>query len=100
MTGGRIAGDVAAKLIHQGDFSAKAMEPYKKRWMKAEGKKQEAFYRIAEAISEITDDQFNKLAHRLVKTTPDQLTLTKIFTAIAREKPKILLDVTRAFAGL
>lgn len=100
MTGGQIAGDVAGELIQSGDFSAKAMEPYKKRWMKAEGKKHEAFYRIAEAISEITDDQLNKLAHRLVKTPPDELTLVKIFTAVAREKPKILLDVTRAFAGL
>jgi len=100
MVGGRIAGDVAGLAIQSGDYSEQAMADYPKRWHKAEGKKHEAFYRIAEGIAEITDDQLNKIAHRLAKTPSGKLSLLKIFTSVAREKPKILLDVTRAFAGL
>ncbi len=99
MQGGQIAGDVAGLAIQSGDYSEKALEDYPKRWDKAEGKTHEAFYRISQGIFEITDDQLNKIAHRLVKTPSEKLSLLKIFTAVAREKPKILLDVTRAFAG-
>ncbi len=100
MVGGRIAGDVAGDLIQTGDYSETAMEPYRKRWYKTEGKNHEAFYRISQGIAEITDEQLNKIAHRLAKTPSEKLSLLKIFTAVAREKPKILLDVTRAFAGV
>ena len=100
MVGGQIAGDVAGLAIQSGDYSEKAFDGYPKRWHKAEGKTHEAFYRIGEGIAQITDDQLNKIAHRLVKTPSENLSLLKIFTAVAREKPKILLDVTRAFAGI
>lgn len=100
MVGGRLAGNVAGDLIQSGDYSEQAMVPYTKGWHKAEGKNHEAFYRIARGIAEITDDQLNKIAHRLAKTPSEKLSLLKIFTAVAREKPKILLDVTRAFAGV
>lgn len=99
MQGGQIAGDVAGLAIQAGEYSEKALENYPKRWDKAEGKTHEAFYRIAQGVAEITDDQLNKIAHRLVKTPSENLTLLKIFTAVAREKPKMLIDVTRAFAG-
>ncbi len=99
MQGGEIAGDVAGQLINRGDYSEKAMEEYPQRWHKTEGKTHEAFYRISQGIAEITDDQLNKIAHRLVTNPSENLSLLKIFTAVAREKPKILLDVTRAFAG-
>lgn len=99
MLGGQIAGEVAGQLIQSGDYSEEAMGDYPLRWYKAEGKKHEAFYRISQAITEITDDQLNKIASRLIKNPSENLSLLKIFTAVAREKPKILLDVTRAFAG-
>ncbi|MCF7825328.1 MAG: NAD(P)/FAD-dependent oxidoreductase [Candidatus Marinimicrobia bacterium] len=99
MEGGQIAGDVAGQCIQAGDYSEQAMKAYPERWHKAEGKNHEALYRIAQGIAEITDDQLNKIAHRLVKTPSENLSLLKIFTAVAREKPKMLLDVTRAFAG-
>ncbi len=100
MVGGQLAGQVAAESIQSGDVTVSGMADYPKRWHKAEGKGHEAFYRIAQGIAEITDDQLNKIAHRLVKTPSDKLSLLKIFTAVAREKPGILLDVTRAFAGV
>ncbi len=100
MHGGKIAGEVAAMAIHNGDVSTAGLEAYPKRWRKAGGKVHEAFYRIAQGIELITDDQLNRIAHRLLKTPSDKLSLLKIFTAVAREQPKILLDVTRAFAGV
>ncbi len=99
MQGGEIAGEVAAQAVISGDYSVKALEEYPSRWHKTEGKNHEAFYRISQTIPEITDEQLNKIAHRLVKSPSGNLSLLKIFTAVAREKPKMLLDVTRAFAG-
>lgn len=100
MHGGRIAGEIAATAINVGDITIKGLEQYPKRWRKAGGKSHEAFHRIAQGIESITDDQLDKIAHRLIKTPSDKLSLLKIFTAVAREQPKILLDVTRAFAGV
>lgn len=100
MEGGQIAGDVAGLAIQTGNYTESGLKDYPQRWHKSEGKNHEAFYRISQAIPEITDEQLNKIAHRLIKTPSDNLSLLKIFTAVAREKPKILLDVTRAFAGV
>ena len=99
MCGGQISGDVAGKAIQTGSCSEKDLEVYPNRWRKAEGKTHEAFYRISQGIAEITDDQLNKIAHRLDSTPEESRSLLTIFTAVAREKPRILLDVTRAFAG-
>lgn len=99
MWGGQIAGDVAGKAIQTGSVSENDLQDYPHRWRKAEGKTHEALHRVSRGIAEITDDQLNKIAHRLDSTPEDSRNLLKIFTAVAREKPKILLDVTRAFAG-
>jgi len=100
MQGGQIAGEVAALAIQKGNVSEKGLEDYPIRWHRTEGKTHEAFYRISQTIDTITDEQLNKIAHRLVKTPSSELSLLKIFTTVAREKPKMLLDVTRAFAGV
>lgn len=100
MSGGQIAGDVAGIAIQNGSTSARDLDQYPKRWSKAEGKTHEALHRVSQGIAEITDEQLNKIAHRIVKTPEEDRSLLKIFTAVAREKPRILLDVTRAFAGI
>jgi hypothetical protein len=80
--------------------SRTGLAAYPRRWQKATGKMHEAFYRISLGIDQITDEQLNRIAHKLVKVPREKLSLLKIFTAVAREKPGILLDVTRAFAGV
>ncbi len=100
MVGGRIAGEVAAEALQTGDLTSNGFKNYPARWQKAEGKTHDGLHRVADAIFEITDEKLNKMAHRLAKIPPDELSLMKIFTAVARQKPSILIDVTRAFAGV
>ncbi len=100
MVGGRIAGEVAAAALQTGDFTPNGFKAYPERWQKAEGKTHDGLHRVADAIFDITDEKLNKMAHRLSKVPADELSLMKIFTAVARQKPSILIDVTRAFAGV
>ena len=99
MHGGKLAGEVAAKAVARGDVSDTGLADYPKRWWKAGGKDHERLHRISETIYTITDEELDRIATKLSTVPESSLSLSKIFLAVAREKPKILLDVTRAFAG-
>jgi len=100
MHAGKIAGEVTVDAINAGNVTVKGLTEYPKRWRKAGGKNHEALHRISQSIEDITDDQLNKIAGNLSKVPEADRTLLKIFITVAKEKPKILLDVTRAFAGV
>lgn len=100
MHAGKIAGEVAANAVETGDLSKKGLTDYPKRWRKVGGKNHEALHRISESIDNITDKQLNKIAQKLEKVPEEDRTLLKVFIAVAKEQPKILVDVTRAFAGV
>lgn len=100
MVSGRIAGRVAAEAIARGDVSEKGLKDFPKRWHKKVGRNYAGAYRISQSIRELTDEQFNNMAHDLNALPPEKLSLLKVFTTAAKHKPKILLDVTRAFANL
>jgi len=99
MHGGKLAGEVAVAAMAAGDTSKNGLSDYPKRWRKAGGKNHETLHRISESIKSITDDQLNKIAHKMEKVPAADRSLLKIFTTVAMQKPKILLDVTRAFTG-
>lgn len=100
MISGRIAGQVAAAAIDNGDVSEKGLKAFPKRWHKEVGRNHERTYRISQSLREISDEQFNSMTADLKTLSPDKLSLLKIFTTATKHKPKILLDVTRAFANL
>lgn len=100
MVSGRIAGQVAAKAIARGDVSEKGLKEFPKRWHKEVGRNYERAYRISLSIRELTDEQFNNMAGDLNALPPEKLSLLRVFTTAAKHKPKILFDVTRAFANL
>jgi len=99
MHGGKIAGEVAAQAINDGNVSVRGLDDYPKRWRKAGGKNHESLHRISDSIKSITDEQLNRIAHKVEKIPEADRSLLKIFTAVATQKPKIILDVTRAFTG-
>jgi digeranylgeranylglycerophospholipid reductase len=100
MHSGKIAGEVAIEAMGKGDLSFNGLAQYPKRWRKAGGKTHEALHRISESIKNITDAELNSLAQKIEKIPESDRSLLKIFTALAYQKPKILLDVTRAYTGL
>lgn len=99
MHAGKIAGEVAAQAISRGDVSESGLSNYVKRWNKAGGKNHERLHRISAKIYDISDDVLNRIAANISKTPESERSLLKTFLAVAREKPMILVDVTRAFAG-
>ncbi len=99
MIGGRIAGQVAAQAIERGDVSEQGLKDFPSQWHKEVGKDYARMYRISKSIREITDEQFDQMARELNAIPPNKMSGLKIFTTAARHQPKILLDVTRAFAG-
>ncbi len=100
MIAGRIAGQVAAEAIQAGDVSNQGLKRFPARWHKEVGKNYERAHRISNSIRDISDEQFNKMARELKALPPDKLTLLKVFKAAAHHKPKILVDIIRAFAAL
>jgi digeranylgeranylglycerophospholipid reductase len=99
MHGGKIAGEVAAQALSTGDFSEKGLTDYPKRWRKAGGKTHESLHRISETIYTIDDESLDRIARKLSAKSEKDRSLLTIFMAVAKEKPGILLDVTRAFTG-
>ncbi|NQV43079.1 MAG: NAD(P)/FAD-dependent oxidoreductase [Candidatus Marinimicrobia bacterium] len=100
MVAGRIAGQVAAEAIRTGDLSEKGLKAFPARWHKEVGRDYAIAHRISNSIRDVTDDQFNKMARELKDLPPEKLHIRKVFATAAKHKPKILLDITRAFAHL
>lgn len=100
MVGGKLAGIVASNAIDSGDYSAKGLVAFEALWHKAVGKDHARFYRISKTVQELSDDHFEKMARELKAIPAEKLNILKVFMSIVKHKPKILLDVSRAFAGL
>ena len=100
MVAGRIAGQVAAEAIRAGDVSEKGLKAFPARWHKEVGRDYAIAHRISNSIRDVTDEQFDKMATELNALAPEKLNVRKVFATAAKHKPKILLDITRAFAGL
>lgn len=100
MLGGKIAGEVAAKAVGAGDVSVTGLKDFPDRWHKEAGQNYERIHRISKSVREITDEQFEEMAMSLKHVPIEKMTGLKVFTTAARYKPKILFDVTRAFAGI
>lgn len=100
MIGGRIAGQVAVRAIRNGDYSTTGLKAYPSLWHKEVGRNHERIYRISKSFQELTDDQLEKMARELEAIPAGKLNILKVFKSAAKHKPKILLDITRAFTGL
>ena len=101
MRSGLLAAETAVKLIKsKSALSAKNLAQYEKQWHKIGGKNHERFYRIKEAIFKFSDDNLNQLADQISLIPEDKRTLLKLFSAAVKQKPSLLVDVARLFAGI
>jgi digeranylgeranylglycerophospholipid reductase len=95
MAGGKIAGQIAAQAIESNDFSADFLKRYEKEWDKVGGANQRFYYKIKEAIKELSDEQLNNTAHAVQKVPQDKQTLLKIFQVALGKQPSLLLDLVK-----
>lgn len=95
MIGGMIAGQVAAEAVKQNDFSHLA--EYEKRWQKRLGWRHEVFYKLKEAISELSDETLDDMVQRTAKLPEQKRTLGALFRHALWNQPSMLLHVARVF---
>jgi len=96
---GTRAGKFAAKAINENDTSAKFLKAYEKEWRKDSGRFHSFFYRMKDVVYNTSNSDLEKLADSFAGRDADTLTLTEVFKKVARNKPKLFLDVAKAFAG-
>lgn len=97
MAAGKLAGEIAANSIKQGDWSEKSLSRYTDEWEKRWGDEQRRFYRIKEVVHQLDDETLNKAAGILVNLPPEKRTLQGVFWTTLTRYPRILLDVARCF---
>lgn len=95
MIGGMIAGQVAAEALRQNDQNY--LMEYQKQWQSRLGWRHEVFYRIKEAISNLTDESLNKLCDKSSQLPEEKRTVGGIFRTALWNQPSILLDVAKVF---
>ncbi len=69
---GRMAGEVAAKAIHSGNVSRKALEPFEKRWLKRHGRDLQVAHKINQRIAHWDDQKWDDRMDLIQRLTPDQ----------------------------
>lgn len=69
---GRMAGEVAATAIKNGDVSRKALAEFERRWIKRHGKDLRLAHKINERISHWDDRKWDERMEMLKLLTPDQ----------------------------
>ena len=69
---GRMAGEVAAKAIHSGDVSRKALEPFETRWLKRHGRDLRLAHKINQRIAHWNDQKWDDRMDLIQRLTPDQ----------------------------
>ena len=100
MKAGWIAGQVAADAIQKGDYSEKVLQVYPEKMWKDFGKNYERFYNIKQAVENLSDDDLNSIADKVLSIPYNKRTLSSVFKASVFKKPSLLIDVLKVFAGV
>ncbi|MAX10489.1 MAG: digeranylgeranylglycerophospholipid reductase [Candidatus Marinimicrobia bacterium] len=97
MKAGMYAGKVSSSIID--DPSEVRMSPYIKFINDDFIKRHKILYNIKEAVSKLSDSDFDRIAMSVSKIPKDKLTLAKIFKSAVYKKPSLVFDVVRVLTG-
>ena len=97
MKSGMYIGKMAAEIID--NPSEENLFPYVTLIEKDFMKRHRILYNIKEVISKLSDEDFNKIAQSVSKTSEEKLTLAKIFQSAVYKKPSLVFDAVRVLAG-
>tara|TARA_Y100001970_G_C14184277_1_gene831601 strand:+ start:63 stop:662 length:600 start_codon:yes stop_codon:yes gene_type:complete len=100
MTAGWIAGQVAAEAIIKSDYSMCMLNNYSNRMWKEFGKNYLRFYKIRSAIDNLTDEDFELIADKVLSIPLNKRKLSSVFKAAVFRKPSLIFDVVKVFAGV
>ncbi len=96
MKAGRLAGSTAAAAIREGDTSERRLAAYHKAWMDLLGDDHLKYYRIKQALENLDDAFFNRLARSVNGIPQEKRSLGRIF-AHALVKHPLLIPVAARF---
>ncbi len=94
------AADVAIKILKNGiDTSKRNLFEYQKRWMNNEGKQINRLYRIKKVIVKLTDKDLNNIIVKFNKLPIEKRSMKRLFSTCIPQKPSLLIDIAKVFAG-
>ena len=100
MRGGMLAGEPAVEAIKAGDTSERFLNRYAKAWHKIGGKNHERFYSIKQTIDKLTDEDLDSIAGAAEKIPPQERSIAKLSRKAVYQKPSLVVDVMKVFAGV
>jgi digeranylgeranylglycerophospholipid reductase len=100
MAAAKLAADTAVEALTKNDVSEKFLQRYAKAWHHKSGKNHEGLFRLKEVVNKLTDDDLNRLGHKMAAIPIEKRSLTRIFKSVAWNKPRLIMDVARAFSGI
>ncbi|MEM2924940.1 MAG: NAD(P)/FAD-dependent oxidoreductase [Methanocellales archaeon] len=99
MYAGKIAGEVAAKAVQEGNYSIEVLNEYEIRWRATLGKELAKHYKVKEVFSTLTDDDLNSLAESLqgINITTKDFSVHILLKELILRNPKILFKLRNLF---
>ena len=98
---GRLAAEVAAVCISQGDVSKKALMKYDKTWRESKmGKSIERNYHIKEYLIRQPDKKLNEIIHSVSCINLKEFSTINLIKEIIRVNPKLVLELGALAASL
>lgn len=97
MKAGRLAGQTAAAAICAGDTSAGRLEVYHQAWMRLLGDDHLKYYKIKQALEQLDDEFYNKLARTANGIPADKRTLGRVFAHALVKHPSLIPVAARFF---
>ena len=99
MKGGMFAGQVCNEAIDGNNVNIDKLKKYIKLINADFVKRHRKLYNIKEAISRLTDNDYNSIALSISKIPKEKITLAKIFAKAVYKKPSLAFDVMRVLSG-
>lgn len=97
MTGGRIAGEVAAKAVKDEAWSAKDMKEYKKLCQEEVAESFKKYLKTKEYLLSLSDEELDSIAEAFQETDFDVINTSEIVKKLVKVSPKALLKLGKLF---
>jgi digeranylgeranylglycerophospholipid reductase len=97
MTGGRIAGEIAAKAIKNGSWSVKDLKVYKNRCQEEIGESFKKYLKTKEYMLSLSDEELDSIAEAFQETDFEVINTSELIKKLVKVSPKALLKLGKLF---
>jgi digeranylgeranylglycerophospholipid reductase len=97
MTGGMIAGKVAAEAISEGDCSEKKLKDYEKKCRAEIGDSINKYLKVKDYMMTLNDDELNSIADAFKDSDFEKISTAELVKKLVKVSPKALLKLGKLF---